>query len=164
MSTNRTIAIMIAVAALAFQAGCADVGNTVSSNPKATVGTLAGAAAGGLLGSQFGRGSGKLAATGAGVLLGGLLGGQLGKQLDDADKTKVQLAQQQAYNAPIGTAIAWNNPQSQHYGAVTPIRDGYGTNGAYCREFQQAIVVNGQTQQAYGRACRQPDNSWQIVQ
>ncbi len=40
----------------------------------------------------------------------------------------------------------------------------YQTAGQYCREFQQTIVVGGQQQQGYGRACRQPDGSWKIVQ
>ena len=33
-----------------------------------------------------------------------------------------------------------------------------------CREFQQTLVVNGQEQPGYGKACRQPDGSWKIVQ
>jgi hypothetical protein len=34
---------------------------------------------------------------------------------------------------------------------------------AECREFQQTITVGGQTQEAYGTACRQSDGSWKIV-
>ena len=45
-----------------------------------------------------------------------------------------------------------------------PVRDGYANNGAYCREFQQTIVIGGQQQQGYGKACQQPDGSWKIVQ
>jgi hypothetical protein len=37
-------------------------------------------------------------------------------------------------------------------------------NRPNCREFQQTIVVNGQQQPAYGRACEQPDGSWKIVE
>ena len=33
-----------------------------------------------------------------------------------------------------------------------------------CREFQQTIVVNGQEQPGYGKACRQPDGTWKIVE
>jgi surface antigen len=36
--------------------------------------------------------------------------------------------------------------------------------GQYCREYQQTIVVGGQSQSAYGTACRQPDGSWKITQ
>lgn len=39
-----------------------------------------------------------------------------------------------------------------------------GLDELVCREFQQTISVSGDTQQAHGSACRQPDGSWQIVQ
>ena len=32
-----------------------------------------------------------------------------------------------------------------------------------CREFQAPITIGGQQQQAYGRACQQPDGTWQIM-
>ena len=34
---------------------------------------------------------------------------------------------------------------------------------AYCREFEETILVDGKPQHAYGKACRQPDSSWKIV-
>lgn len=34
----------------------------------------------------------------------------------------------------------------------------------YCREFTRDIVIDGKTVQAYGRACRQEDGSWKIVE
>ena len=37
-------------------------------------------------------------------------------------------------------------------------------SGSYCREYSQAIRVNGQPQEAYGTACLQPDGSWRVVQ
>ena len=130
---------------------------------KETVGTLGGAAAGGLLGSQFGKGSGKLALTGAGVLLGAFLGNEVGASLDKADRTYASQAESRAYTAPIGQQITWNNPQSGNAGTIVPVRDGFDQGGAYCREFQQTIVVGGKNQQAYGKACQQPDGSWKIV-
>ena len=33
----------------------------------------------------------------------------------------------------------------------------------YCREFTKVVTVGGQPQPAYGKACYQPDGSWQIV-
>lgn len=129
-----------------------------------TVGTLGGAAAGGLIGSQIGHGSGNAAATLTGVLLGGFIGNQLGGMVDDADRKRAAQAEQKAYTAPIGQQITWNNPQNGNSGTITPVRDGTDANGNYCREFQQTIIVGGQQQQAYGKACRQPDGSWKIVQ
>lgn len=131
---------------------------------KETFGTLGGAAAGGLLGSQIGHGSGKLVATGAGVLLGGWLGNEIGASLDKADRLQASQAETRAYSAPMGQQITWNNPQSGNSGTIVPVRDGYASNGAYCREFQQTIIIGGQKQQGFGKACQQPDGSWKIVQ
>lgn len=135
-----------------------------SMGTKETVGTLGGAGVGGLLGSQIGKGSGKLAATAAGVVIGGWLGNEIGASLDKADRAELGRAETRAYTAPVGQQITWNNPQTGNAGTITPVRDGYASNGAYCREFQQTITVGGQQQQGYGRACQQPDGSWKIVQ
>lgn len=136
---------------------------TQNMGQKEGFGTLGGAAIGGLLGSHVGKGSGRLAATAAGVVLGGWLGNEIGASLDSADRHAMSSATSSAYSAPIGQQISWNNPGSGNSGTITPIRDGYATSGSYCREFQQAITVGGQKQQAYGQACQQPDGSWKIV-
>ncbi len=152
--------LCVVLATLMLLPGC----QTDSMGTKEGVGTLGGAAVGGLLGSQIGKGSGRLVATGAGVLLGGWLGNEIGASLDKADRTYATQAESRAYAAPIGQQITWNNPESGNSGTIVPTRDGYASNGAYCREFQQTIVVGGQKQQGYGKACQQPDGSWKIVQ
>ncbi|MDH3596170.1 MAG: RT0821/Lpp0805 family surface protein [Rhodospirillales bacterium] len=146
-------AVMIALLSTA----CAGQGE------KQTLGTLGGAALGGLLGSQFGSGSGKLAATGVGVFIGALIGSEIGRSMDEVDRMKANQAINTAHTAPVGETITWNNPDSGHSGTVTPIRDGTSSSGSYCREFQQTVTIGGQTEEAYGTACRQPDGSWQIV-
>lgn len=130
---------------------------------KQTIGGLGGAALGGLLGSQFGSGAGKLAATAAGTLGGALVGSEIGRYMDDADHQQINQAQRQAAVAPIGQPIVWNNPNSGNRGAVTPTRDGVSSSGQYCREFQQTVVVGGQTQEAFGVACQQADGTWRVV-
>lgn len=129
-----------------------------------TLGTAGGAAAGGLIGSQIGKGSGNAAATLTGVLLGGFVGNRLGATVDDSDRAAAARAEQRAYTAPVGQQVTWSNPNDGNKGTITPVRDGYVASGAYCREFQQSVVINGQQQQAYGKACQQPDGSWKIVQ
>ena len=146
-------AVMIALLSTA----CAGQGE------KQTLGTLGGAALGGLLGSQFGSGSGKLAATGVGVFIGALIGSEIGRSMDEVDRMKANQAINTAHTAPVGETITWNNPDSGHSGTVTPIRDGTSSSGSYCREFQRTVTIGGQTEEAYGTACRQPDGSWQIV-
>ncbi len=157
---QKILSAIIASVALLGLVACQ---STNDWGTKQTIGTGAGALGGGLLGSQVGKGSGRLWATGAGVLLGGLLGSEIGKSLDSADKAALNTASTQAYTAPIGKQISWNNPQSGNSGTVVPVREGTDTSGAYCREFQQTIVVGGQSQKAYGQACRAPDGQWQIV-
>ncbi len=127
-----------------------------------TLGTAGGAAAGGLIGSSLGHGS--AGGTLLGVLIGGFAGNQLGGVIDDQDRARERKAEQRAYTAPVGQQITWNNPQNGNSGTITPTRDGYDQSGAYCREFQQTIVVGGKQQQGYGKACQQPDGSWKIVQ
>jgi surface antigen len=132
---------------------------------KTTGGALVGAGLGGLLGNQFGGGAGKGAMTALGVVAGGLLGSQVGRSLDQADLAYANRTTQTALDTgQPGQPLPWRNEQSGASGTVVP-RNYYQTaDGTYCREFQQTITVGGQTQQAYGTACKQPDGGWKIVQ
>jgi surface antigen len=137
---------------------------TIGMN-KTTGGALVGAGVGGLIGSKFGHGSGKGAATVLGVLAGGLLGSQVGASLDRADQMALHATTVNALETvPAGQAMPWRNPDSGNYGSVVPQAVYQAPDGQYCREFQQNIVVGGQQEQGFGRACRQPDGSWKVVQ
>ena len=81
--------------------------------------------------------------------------------LNEAQERAHEEAQVQAASAPIGERIVWNEGGAS--GSVTAVRDGTSTQGRYCREFQQSVTVGGQTEQAYGTACQQPDGAWEIV-
>lgn len=131
---------------------------------KQTGGAVIGGVLGGLLGSQIGGGSGKLAATAGLAILGVILGSEAGKSLDRADAVYVHQTTQRSleYN-PVGRPMSWHNPNTQVYTTVTPTQTYQHPNGRYCREFQQDITIHGKTERAYGRACRQPDGTWQIV-
>ena len=154
---KKFIATM-AVAAFVL-AGCADYN---SMGNKQMIGGGTGAVLGGLAGSQFGKGNGQLVGVGVGALLGALAGSSIGKSLDKADMAYAQQAHQQAYSAPIGQTINWNNPESGHYGTVTPVRDGRSTSGRYCREYSQTIYVDGRSETGRGTACQNSDGTWQI--
>lgn len=152
--------IIAASAALALLVGCADL----EGRPKETGGVLLGGALGGLAGAQVGRGSGQLAATAAGTLLGAFLGSEIGRSLDRADQLYMAQTTQQALDtAPSGTVSTWRNPDSGHSGTVTPTRTYQTQTGQYCREFRQTVTIDGRVEEAQGRACRQPDGTWQIV-
>jgi 17 kDa outer membrane surface antigen len=81
--------------------------------------------------------------------------------LNEAQERAHEAAQVQATSAPIGESIHWQDGGAS--GSVTAVREGTSTLGRYCREFQQNVTVGGQTEQAYGTACQQPDGAWEIV-
>jgi surface antigen len=152
--------VVASVAVALSLAGCAgsDLGT------KQTVGALAGAGAGGLLGAQVGKGGTQLAATAAGTLLGAFLGSEVGKSLDRADAAYASRAQYQALEySPSGYVTPWQNPDTAHYGSVTPIETYESAGGTYCREFQHRAQIGGRSRDVYGTACRNPDGQWQMV-
>ena len=81
--------------------------------------------------------------------------------LNESQRDHVVWAQERAYNAPLGDTIQWNDGGAS--GNVIPTREGRDTDGRYCREFQQQIVVGQRSQSGYGVACRQPDGAWEII-
>jgi len=131
---------------------------------KQTIGTIAGAVLGGYLGSKIGSGEGRLWATGGGAVLGAILGSEIGKTLDEHDRLKMERTTQAALeHTRSGTVSSWQNPDSGNSGTVMPVRTFQQADGANCRDFEQTIVVGGETRQATGTACRQADGSWRIV-
>jgi hypothetical protein len=70
-------------------------------------------------------------------------------------------AQIRATTAPIGETIQWQDAGA--YGSVTTTRDGTSSQNRYCREFQKTVTIGGQTEQAYGTACMQPDGAWEVI-
>ncbi len=171
MKRIQMLAAGIAVSSLvACQQGPGQdfMGNPTASNSgvsKQTMGTLGGAVIGGVLGSKVGKGTGNGIAIGVGTLLGAMAGGSIGSSLDRADMQYYNQTSQRALEtAQPGQSLPWSNPQSGNSGTVTPYNYYQTAEGSYCREYSQTINVGGQVQKGYGRACRQPDGSWQIVQ
>ena len=156
---NHIKSLILVVALIAT--GCA---GEPYRGDRETTGGLTGAALGGLLGAQFGSGGGRVATTALGVLIGALIGSEVGHSLDEVDRMRANEAVVRAHDAPLGEPVTWNNPESGHYGTVTPTRDGTSESGNYCREYNETVTIGGKTEQAYGVACRQPDGTWRIVQ
>lgn len=132
--------------------GCAEVSNE-------GVGTVAGGVVGGLLGSQFGGGSGRVAAAAGGAILGAYLGGNIGRTMDKVDRMEMQRALE---TAPVGKAVTWRNPDSGNTYVVEPTRTYY-ANQQPCREYTTRALIGGKSQEIYGKACRQADGSWKVV-
>ena len=149
----------LSVALILALAACAPGQGT-----KQTGGTLLGAGLGAITGSQIGKGKGKLAAVAIGTLAGAYFGREIGKSLDKADRLAMkQTAQSALENNKIGQKSEWSNPDSGNNGNVTPTRTYQTASGSSCREYQQTVIIGGKTEQAFGRACRQPDGSWKII-
>lgn len=133
-----------------------------NSGPKQMGGSFLGAGLGALAGSQIGKGRGQLIAVALGTMAGAYMGNEIGQSLDRADKLYLAQTSATAFEqVPTGQTTSWVNPDSGNSGTVTPTRT-YQSQGSYCREFQQSVTVGGNTQQAYGTACRQEDGSWKI--
>ena len=145
---------------------CAANVQTSSSQqgPKESVGALSGMVIGGALANDMaGDSKNKSLATVLGAFVGGVIGQNIGAQLDERDRLLAGEAYSTAleYN-PTDKAAEWRNPDSGNYGRVIPVAT-YRQNGRYCREFTQEIFIGGEKQTGYGRACRQPDGSWEII-
>jgi len=131
---------------------------------KQTWGTILGGVGGAIIGHRFGRGHRDQTAA---ALLGGVVGAwaghAVGRQMDENDRLRAAQAHHDAleFNR-AGVASSWQNPDTGHYGSVTPLRT-YEHGGTYCREYEQTITVDGRLEQARGTACRQADGSWRIV-
>ena len=157
----KTTGIALATAMALLLGGC----QNMQDNPKQTVGTVVGAGTGALLGSKIGGGRGAMAATAVGALAGAFLGSEIGKSLDNADKAVSQRTAQTALETGrTGQTTSWRNPDSGNSGTYTPTSTYRSPTGEDCREFEQTINVGGRSEKAMGRACRQPNGTWQIVQ
>ena len=158
MKIVRNAALGVALLGMVGLGACQNMGE------KETLGGLGGAAVGGLAGAQIGGGSGQLAATAVGALLGFFIGSEVGKSLDKADQLYAERNAGQALESnPTGQSSSWSNPDSGNSGTITPTRTSYSDSGQPCREYQQTVTIGGETQQAYGTACRQEDGTWRIV-
>ena len=98
-------------------------------------------------------------AAAGGALLGAYLGGQIGKTMDKVDRMEMQRALE---TAPTGRAVVWSNPDSGNRYTVKPIRTYYRSSQP-CREYITKAIIGGKTEQIYGKACRQADGSWRVM-
>lgn len=127
------------------------------------LGAIGGAAIGSALGDN-GDGATHFFAVAAGTLAGAAIGSSIGKSMDNADRQAMARNRQVALETyPSGQTSSWYNPDSGNSGSYSPQPAYQDTTGAYCREYQQTITIGGKTEEAYGKACRQPDGTWKIV-
>jgi surface antigen len=144
--------MMVVALACTLLAGCNSMRNQ-------DAGVLLGGVVGGVLGSTVGRGDGQVAATIVGALVGAFVGNNIGKSMDELDYYKTGRALE---NAPTGSPVAWNNPDSGARYEVTPTRTYYEGSDAPCRDFTTQAVIDGRQESVQGTACRASDGTWQM--
>jgi len=155
MKKGLLLLLVLAVAVY----GCA-----TPMGPKESGGTVVGGVGGALLGSQFGQGTGRLVGVAIGTLAGALIGQEVGRSLDKADRLAMEnTAQQSLEYSQSRHSSAWRNPDSGHSGTFTPTTTYREPQGRYCREYTQTVMIGGEQHTAYGRACRRPDGTWEVV-
>lgn len=147
----------------ALLSACSQNNGDDSIFSKQNIGTLVGGAGGAFIGSRIGEGSGKTVATAVGGVLGAVIGAQIGKALDQNDRNMVaQTTHNTLETIPPYQPAQWRNSESGNYGEVQagPV---YQQDGFNCRPFTQTIFVDGRSETARGKACKQADGSWKIV-
>jgi surface antigen len=123
-------------------------------------GTVVGAVAGGIIGNQFGSGAGRALATVAGVVVGGNIGSELGKSMDENDRRAALEAEYRALEDD--EEEQWRNEKTGHYGYVKPRRS-YRYSGMRCREYEHTVYIDGRRETLVGKACKQPDGTWESI-
>ena len=123
-------------------------------------GTVVGAVAGGVIGNQFGHGAGRALATVGGAVAGGLIGNAIGKDMDDYDRRMA--AEAEYASLEYEEERRWRNEKNGHYGYIKPRRS-YVWRTMKCREYETTIYIHGRPETMVGKACKQPDGTWQAV-
>ena len=127
-------------------------------------GVIIGALIGGLLGNAAGDGDNRSGATVAGVIIGGAVGAAMTRDMDCNDRSYAYRSYYNGFNSGRpGSRYSWRNPANNHRGDM--VVDGYynDRSGFRCANFTQRIYIQGRPQIARGRACRQPDGAWAVV-
>ena len=142
---------------------------SLSACTKEEQGTIFGAIIGGVVGNSIeGRGHRGRGNSGAGMIIGSMIGASMGnsvgRKLDEADRMRMRDAHMSAFeNNRSGVRSQWRNPDSGNHGWVEPEPAYENTYGQYCREYTQTVYIGNKEEQAYGKACRQEDGAWEIV-
>ncbi len=141
--------------------------------------TLGGAATGAFIGSRFGSGGASFIGGAIGALAGGAIGNQIGKRMDaNARQAMNRNALYALNNGKIGQNYGWKTNNANGSFIITKEYEDddnsknvfYDLNKniptspiLYCREFTQKINIGGKIETGYGKACRQTNGDWKIV-
>lgn len=65
-------------------------------------------------------------------------------------------------NNKIGETTRWSDPDGKTY-SVTPTET-YFEGNTPCREFRQTVEIEGQLETLTGKACRQSNGTWKLIE
>jgi surface antigen len=147
----------------ALMAGVMALSLGACDNEGEVLGTLIGGALGAWAGTEIGGNAGEDLMLGyMGAAIGASIGNSVGRKMDEHDRMMQRLAYQEALETSrSGRRSTWYNPDSGNSGSITP-KAAYKKDNRYCREYTQTVTIAGNTENAYGTACRMPDGSWKI--
>jgi surface antigen len=66
-------------------------------------------------------------------------------------------------HASHGETYIWRNPETGHSGAVRPQRTYLSEAGAYCRDYQETLTMDGRSASYESTACRDAEGIWRWV-
>ena len=140
------------------------LGACAGSDDGERVGRAMGTAAGAVIAADAAKDSPpavRAAVTVLGAFIGSWIGGEIGKQLDQDFAERA--LEDGLESKPDGESVIWSNPDSGNSGSATPVSTEKTADGTDCRDFESTILIDGREEKTSGRACRQPDGSWQVV-
>ena len=124
-------------------------------------GILLGGLIGGLIGGAIDNHD--AGAVFAGVVIGGLAGAALSRELDCDDRSYAYRAFYAGLNGwRVGVDHDWRNPRNGHHGRFRVRNYYYDANGFHCARYRHTFW-HTRMRQFDGRACRQPDGSWNFI-
>ena len=144
---------------------CLMAGGCVETSPKASLDGMTATLTGGLVGGRAARQPvvGDTPSPGAAALHAAWVASDLGRQLDDADRRlAAEMDYQVLESGAAGVTREWHGPHSGLRGQVTP-GPAYSVNQYTCRDFVDAVAIDGRKETRRSTACRQPDGSWRPI-
>ncbi len=149
------IRTIIAIGALGVVlAGCVE-----TAPAKQSIGSLTG----GLIGSKPPQAPPPPPAAGAAALYAAWGSSDLGRRLEEADRRMAaELEFEVLESETAGTTREWVNAATGHRGTVTP-GPAYAVNQYTCRDYVDAVIIEGRQETRRSTACRQPDGSWRPI-
>lgn len=86
------------------------------------------------------------------------------EEISPSDQSKMDENRLNALeNGKSGVTEKWYNAKGKQIGSITPQDIFIDKDQQTCREYQQTVMIAGNSQTSYGTACKQKEGSWNII-